>query len=103
MQFNAYHFVGKTLRDGSPIPADGVTLRQEGPLKMCKSGLHFSRKTWQALEYAPGHTLCRVHVGGVVMDDCDKGVCTERTIVDRIDAKSLLFDFARSCARDVLH
>jgi hypothetical protein len=105
MEWNAYHFVGTTLRDGSPIPADGVTLRHGGSLKLCRSGLHASRKAWQALKYAPGHTLCRVHCSGEFIEPKgeDKLVCSDRTIVARIDAEQLLFDFARSCALDVRH
>ena len=51
----AYHFVGSTLRDGSPIPEDGVTLVYSGALKMCRSGLHASIEPFDALCYAPGN------------------------------------------------
>lgn len=99
----AYHFVGKSLRDGTPVPANGVLLKHSGKLQLCNSGFHASYKVWQALNYAPGNTLCRVHCGGDLIEREDKLVCTERTIIARIDAEALLFDFARSCARDVLH
>jgi hypothetical protein len=104
LEWNAYHFVNDTLRDGSPVPEDGVTLKYDGKIELCSSGYHASRKVWQALEYAPGHTLCRVHCAGEVIEPNgeDKLVCTERTILARIDASDLLWDFARSCARDVL-
>ena len=32
----AWHFVSDTLRDGRPVPADGVTLRHSGPLVICQ-------------------------------------------------------------------
>lgn len=104
MKWNAYHFVGNTLRDGSPVPDDGVTLTHDGEIELCRSGFHASRKAWQALAYAPGHTLCRVCVGGKVIEPSgeDKLVATERTIISRIDAEALLREFTRSCARDVL-
>ena len=38
----AWHFVGRTLRDGRPVPADGVELRHDGPVVMRVSGLHAS-------------------------------------------------------------
>lgn len=98
----AWHFVGDTLRDGSPIPADGVTLKHEGELEMCASGLHASKRIIDALGYAPGHTICRVEVGGQIVHDIDKLVATERTILWRIDAETLLRDFARRCALDVI-
>ena len=104
MEWNAYHFVGETLRDGSPVPADGVTLKHAGPLVLRKSGLHASRHVWQALEYAPGPILCRVYSGGEIVEpkDEDKLVSTERTIICRIDATDLLRAFARQCALDVI-
>lgn len=43
----AWHFVGTTLRDGRPVPADGVTLRHDGPLRLCASGLH-AKAAWAA-------------------------------------------------------
>ena len=101
--YNAYHFVGKTLQDGSPVPPDGETLRWTGDLVMCQSGLHASRKPWQALEHAPGHTLCRVHCAGELIQDFNKLVCRERTIVSRVDTSALLWAFARKCALDVTH
>ena len=103
MEYNAYHFVGATLRDGSPVPPDGETLKWTGELIMCRSGLHASRKPWQALEYAPGPTLCRVHCAGETINGDDKLVCRERTIIARIDATDILRRYARACALDVAH
>ena len=90
-EFNAYHFVGSTLRDGSPVPENGVKLIHSGNLELYRSGFHASSKVWQALTYAPGHTLCRVMCEGEVINGADKLVCTERTVVQRIDAENLLY------------
>ena len=99
----AYHFVGDTLRDGRPIPPDGAWLEHDGPLKLCESGLHASLHPFDALTYAPGATLCLVELRGTIIHDVDKCVAQRRRIVARIDATALLRDFARACARDVLH
>jgi hypothetical protein len=99
----AWHFTGTKLRDGRPLPADGETLHHTGPLEMCRSGLHASRKIMDALQYAPGATICRVECRGEVIEDEDKLVCTERTILWRVDGETLLRDFARRCALDVIH
>ena len=64
----AWHFVGDTLRDGSPIPADGVCLEYKGALRMCESGLHASRHPFDALQYAPGNALCLVECGGEIVE-----------------------------------
>lgn len=56
----AYWFFGDTLRDGSPIPADGEWLQVEGDLILCRRGLHASLDPWDALQYAPGPNLALV-------------------------------------------
>jgi hypothetical protein len=99
----AWHFVNGTLRDGRPIPADGEVLRYTGPLVMCESGLHASREPFDALQYAPGATLCLVNCSGEIVEGDDKLICTERTIIARMDATDLLRYFARMQALSVIH
>ncbi len=100
----AWHFTGDTLRDGSPLPADGEVLRHDGALIMCAQGLHASQRIIDALKYAPGNTICRVVVSGHEdQGHDDKIVCRERTILWRLDAEPVLRKFARLCALDVVH
>jgi len=99
----AYHFVGLTLRDGRPVPADGEWLEHVGPLEMCQSGLHGCQHPFDALSYAPGATLCLVDLDGEMIERDDKIVARRRRIVQRMDATMLLWDAARASARDVLH
>ena len=99
----AYHFVGDRLRDGRPIPADGIKLTHPGKPVMCESGLHASLDPFDALQYAPGATLCRVECGGIVVHGDDKLVCTERTILQRVDLTDALRYFARMQAVSVVH
>jgi len=99
----AWHFVGDRLRDGSQIPKDGKTLVYPGQPILCERGLHASLSPFYALQYAPGNTLCLVECGGTVLHSGDKLVCTERTILARMDAEPLLRQFARSQALAVLH
>ena len=98
----AWHWVNKTLRDGSPIPRDGKWLEYKGIIRMCKSGLHASRTPWQALEYARGNTLCLVEVDGIVTEGADKLVCSRRKIIARMAAESLLRYFSRMQALSVV-
>ena len=98
-----YHFVGRTLRDGRPVPADGEWLEHVGPLEMCQSGLHGCQHPFDALSYAPGATLCLVDLDGEMIEQDDKIVARRRRIVQRMDATMLLWDAARASARDVLH
>jgi hypothetical protein len=99
----AYHFTGKTLHDGRPIPAIGDTLRHEGKLIICEQGLHWSRQPFDALKYAPGPYLHRVRVGGQIVEQDDKGASTERTILATIDATHLMRRFAADQALSVAH
>jgi hypothetical protein len=98
----AYHFVSGTLRDGRPVPADGEWLEHDGPLELCASGLHASLHPFDALQYAPGNTLCLVECEGDTLIGDDKIVCRLRKIVARIDAEPLLREFARWCALQVI-
>ncbi len=98
----AYHFVGKKLRDGRPVPADGEWLVHEGPAVLCKSGLHASRHPFDALQCAPGGVLCLVECDDIVDEQEDKLVCRRRRIVARFDATDLLREFARICALSVI-
>ena len=99
----AWHFVGKTLRDGSPVPQDGEKLVFTGEPILCEQGYHASDSPWDALRYAPGNILCRVECGGTLIKGDDKFVCTERTIIQRIDATKMLQYFARMKAVEVIH
>ena len=99
----AYHFCGPTLRDGRPIPADGEWLVHEGRVEICKTGLHASRHPFDALQYAPGATLCLVECEDIVTEHDDKFVCRRRMIVKRMDATDPLREAARRFALSVIH
>ena len=99
----AWHFVGGTLRDGRPVPADGEWLLLSGPVEMCKWGLHASLHPLDALQYAPGNTLCLVECADIVQQDPDKFVCRRRRIIARADATEALQYFARMQAASVVH
>ena len=99
----AYHFVGETLRDGSPIPKDGERLVFKDEPILCRQGFHASKHVADALQYAPGNTLCLVECEGVIVKGDDKIVCTERTIIQRFDADELLREYARWCALQVVY
>jgi len=99
----AWHFTGDKLRDGSAIPKPGVTLFHTGPLVMCRSGFHASKRAIDALSYAPGYMIHRVELSGKMIHDNDKTVARERTILWSVNGEVLLRDFARRCALDVIH
>jgi hypothetical protein len=100
----AWHFVGDCLRDGRPIPADGVTLHHTGSVVPCESGLHASVDAFDALQYAPGSTLCLVRCSGTIIGHGypqDKIACSKRTILARMDFTEPLRYYARMQALGV--
>lgn len=99
----AYHFIGATLRNGRPVPPDGEWLVHDGPAVLCESGLHASRRPWDALQYAPGAVLCLVEIADIAEEREEQLVARRRRIVRRVDLTDDLRAFARQCARDVLH
>jgi hypothetical protein len=84
--------------DGRPV-AVGETLTVEGPLVMCKQGLHASPRATDALGYAPGPVACYVRLSGDVLEPTakhpDKMCATERTVLAMVDATPILPDFIR--------
>lgn len=99
----AWHFVGDTLRDGRPVSPDNMPLHQDGPIVLCKNGLHGSERLIDALYHAPGLILCRTEHSGTIVRGDDKLASSVRTILWRLDAMEVLRAFARRCALDVAH
>jgi hypothetical protein len=114
---NYYHFTGKTLRYGSPVPKIGewLELPRNIKIKACPSmediangfgGLHASEHPFDALQFAPGSLLHLVELGGELIEHgspVDKVAARRRKIVSTIDAEPLLREFARKCALSVIH
>lgn len=98
----AWHFCadGK-LRDGQKVVV-GKTYTVKGPLVMCKHGLHWSRRIIDALQYAPGDTICLVEAWGDVQEQEDKGVSRHRKVIVMVNGKKLLRLFACDYAEEAL-
>jgi hypothetical protein len=103
MSLLAFHFVNTTLRDGRPVPPDGEWLEHAGPIKICRSGLHASRHVADAMQHAPGTTLCYVELGDIAEEQDDKVVARRRKIIARFDATALLRADALASALSVIH
>ena len=102
----AWHFLPadrKLLHGNGQRVRVGRKIIYGGDLKLCVSGLHASRRPIDALEYITGPILCRVRCDGTIIEDTDKLVCSERTVLYWFDASVMLRAFARRCALDVIH
>jgi hypothetical protein len=101
----AWHFLpeDRRLRWGSrEIVEVGRTLKMKGKPELCNRGFHASRRIIDALNYAPGPILCRVGVGGTILEDNDKLVGTTRRVVAMADASPMLHLFACDVAEAAL-
>lgn len=100
-----WHFLheDKRLRYGSrELVEVGKTIRVNCHPVLCESGLHASVRAIDALRYAPGPIVCRVTLGGTIVEGDDKVAAQERTAVWMADATHTLHEFACRCAEDAL-
>lgn len=102
----AWHFLrdDRHLQYGrrtKPITV-GETLTVKRKPVLCEWGLHASRRVHDALTYAPGNVICRVLVGGTIVEGYDKLAGTTRTVIAMIDAEALLREWACDCAERAL-
>ena len=101
-----WHFAGKTLRDGRPLPRKGDTLKHDGDVVPCKSGLHASKRAIDALQYFPGPMMAQVRLSGTIVphgNPVDKYAASEReNLTDYVDATRVLHEFACWCATQAL-
>jgi len=101
----AWHFVQR--HHFAPVLRDGVTIVQDvttydGPMEMCRSGLHASVKAIDALGYAPGPICCRVECSGDIEQQSDKLICRKRRVLWMVYAVRPLKLWACDCAERAL-
>jgi hypothetical protein len=102
----AWHFVksderGLILRDGTPAPKAGETLKMDGEIIPCKRGYHASVNPLDACYFAPGSYITRVKLGGTIKrHGGNKVVASERTILYGFEASRVLRLFACWCVRN---
>ena len=102
----AWHFLPTDRRlryGGDTLVEAGHTYTTDQLPVLCESGLHASTEPLDALGYAPGPIICRVDIGGEIVDGGDKIVGTERIVIWMGDATDCLRHFARLCALDVTY
>ena len=100
-----WHFLpddGKLANGDSRQVKVGEMLRIEGEPALCEHGFNASERIIDALQYAPGALLCRVRLGGKVIEEEDKVVAQERTVEWMIDVTRVLHEFAIWCAKQAL-
>ncbi len=80
----------------------GQTLKHAGKVVLCSSGFHASKRAIDAIGYAPGPIVCRVVLAGEIVEDTDKAVAAERTVLAMADATMALHEFSCWCAERAL-
>jgi hypothetical protein len=128
----AWHFLSedRLLRYGhgdlGPVEP-GYIYSAEGPLELCRNGMHASVRPLDALQYAPSPIVCRVRLmpgahhptcdkrnydgtlsqracncnGDPIVDGGDKLCARHREVLWMQDARTILRLFAVWCARDM--
>jgi len=99
----AWHFSaddGRLNFGERPKVIVGEWMRAEGPLIMCRNGMHASRDPFGALQYAQGSLLSHVECRGEIEEETDKIVCRERKHLWQYDATKELRLFACWCVRE---
>ena len=93
----AWHFLRDDLTCGHGRLGKmkvGKTLKVRSELELCCNGLHASKRIIDALGYAPGPVICRVEMGGEIIESDDKLIASKRTVIWMEDISDLLFRFA---------
>ena len=105
-KIKAWHFVADDRmlahQPGLEV-APGYIYSEDGPIVICESGLHGSRKLRDALIYAPGSYLCRVEMWGDVTEYDDKLVARHRHVIAAQDVSAELRLWACWCVRQQWH
>lgn len=100
-RIKAWHFLpddGRLRYGDRRIVEPGSIVTVEGPPRLCEWGMHASRSIMDALTYSRGSLLCRVWIGGEIVEGDDKIAGTSREVEWMLDARELLFEFACLCA-----
>jgi len=97
--YRGWHFLNRKgfLRDGTKAAAPGHVEKFEGPLCICLTGLHASKRLIDALRYAPGVFLRKVELADFI-EDGDKACGHRRRILIQVEISQLLTHFAQWCA-----
>lgn len=92
----AWHFLKNNCRCGYGSlgvikPGQTVKLKPGAEPILCRRGFHASKRLLDALFYAPGDVLCRVKLGGKIINGDDKVVASERTVIWMGNVEEILF------------
>jgi len=97
----AWHWCRRDRRlgpgDHRAVRAGGV-YDVDGPIVLCKRGLHGCRTAMQALHYASGDVICRVRLSGEIRENYDKLAASRREVLWLAEAGATLHRFAVWCA-----
>ena len=100
-----WHFLtgnGRMQFGKQKVEVDKTYRIKQSPV-LCERGFHASKKVMDALFYAPGTIACLVRLGGTIVEDTDKVVAQERTVVAMADATAVLHEAACHFAEQALH
>lgn len=100
-QIDVWHFAGKTLRDGTPLPAVGQELPPIRTPVPCERGYHGSARAIDALAYVSGFMVARCRLFGAVPGDdpVDKYAARRRVVLSGyVDSEKVIRQLAAKWA-----
>jgi hypothetical protein len=80
----------------------GETVTVDGPIELCRRGLHASRNPLDALSYRDSPIFVRVELSGEIQEANDKLCATSRKHLWAVDATKILHIFACRCAEQAM-
>ena len=103
----AWHFVADDRMLAHQLPPMEVVPgyiygEPKGDIIICRRGMHASRRAYDALSFAQGSQLCRVHVWGDIAEHTDKIVGRYREVLAIRDVASELRLWGCWCVRNTL-
>jgi hypothetical protein len=72
----------------------GQTLKHDGNLIFFGQGYHASVRAIDAIRNAPGPIVCRVELSGIVVEEEEQAVASERRVIAMANASTVLHEFA---------
>lgn len=104
-EINAWHFLNKECQlryRTQELVEVGKKYYASGPLAICKNGMHACIRVIDALQYAPGYTLCYVTCGGDIVQHGNELCSRWRRVERMMDATKLLHEFSCNIAEEML-
>jgi hypothetical protein len=98
-----WHFLPRNRRLanlGGKQLEPGDVVEHDGPMELCRCGLHWSERIIDAIKYAPGPWCCRIEASGETVFGDEKSISRRRKILWMVDTTDLVLDWFADVQED---